>query len=96
MREDIIQKGLIKARKVFDRMIGSRDMEYTADTAQITKSLSIKFECQRNDTEHPDYRGDAICFEIYAVKDGKEVDCCTLHYAPGVNAELLYLLNCYV
>lgn len=96
MREDVIQKGLIKARKVFDKMNESRDMDYTTDTARITKNLSIKFECQRNDEAHDNYRGHAMCFEIYAIKNGEEVDCCTLHYSPDINAELLYLLNCYV
>lgn len=95
MREDVIQKGLIKARKVFDRMNESRDMDYTTDTARITKNLSIKFECVRYEVSGKS-KGTPISFEIYAIKDGKEVDCCTLHYSPDINAELLYLLNCYV
>lgn len=96
MREDVIQRGLVKARKIFDKMNSSRDMEYLMDTVRITKRLTLKFECQRSDEYDDDYRGKACCFEIYAVKDGEEVDCCTLHYSLDVNAELLYLLNCYV
>lgn len=94
MRDDVIQKGLIKSRKVFEKLNASSDMEYTTDIARITKRLTLKFECVR--CEVGNSRGEPISFEIYAVKDGKEVDCCTLHYSLDVNAELLYLLNCYV
>lgn len=94
MRDDVIQKGLIKAGKVFKRMIKSRDINYTEHTVKITKNLMIKFECIR--CEMGSSRGEPIGFEIYAIKDGKEVDCCTLHYPPDVNMELLYLLDCYV
>ena len=93
MREDVIQKGLIKARKVFDKMNESRDMDYTEHTVKITENLMIKFECVRYDVGS---KGAPVYFEICAIKDGKEVDCCTLHYSQDIDAELLYLLNCYV
>lgn len=93
MREDVIQRGLVKARKIFDKMNASRDMEYLTDTVRINNRLTLKFECQRNEADY--CRGRACCFEIYAVKDGEEVDCCTLHL-KDVNEEIIYLLNCYV
>ena len=96
MREDVIQKGFSKARKVFDKLNASRDMEYIKDTAKITKRLSLQFECIRADVGTEDYIGTPVSFEIYAVKDGKEIDCCTLYVTADVNAEIMYLLNCYV
>ena len=93
MRDDVIKKGLKEARKVFDEMNESRNMDYTEHTVKINKNLMIKFECVRYDVGS---KGAPVYFDICAIKDGKEVDCCTLHYSPDIDAVLLYLLNCYV
>ena len=93
-REDNIKKACIKVREAFDKMNASKDMDCLVEEVQINKRLVIQIECGR--IEHGEDRGLPIGFQLFAIKDGKEVDCCTVYLLDEVNAEIMYLVNCYI
>ena len=100
MRKEIIDKGLKKTLDVIDRMMGHRDIDDVKELVKITDELYLEVNCFRVDTHDPffDFYGEAISFEIYAIKNNESVDCVTINTftTESFKNDVGYLLNCYV
>lgn len=97
MREEIIKRGLENVLKAYRKLNESRDLEYTKEIIKITKRLSLELECIRTIPDmDEDFNGTPISYEVYAVKDGTEIDCVTIDAWADAKPEIEYLLNCYV
>ena len=97
MREDIIKRGLAKAFKAYRKLNESRDLEYIKELVRITNRLKLEINCIRVIPEEAeDFTGSPISYEVYAIKDGTEIDCVTVAAWEDMKPEIAYLLNCYV
>lgn len=89
-REDRIEKGYIKTKKVIDRMLGSESLEDVKEVVKINEHLSLEVNCERAES------GDAYGVEVYALKDGQAVDVVTMTFNNDMEQDIKYLLNCYI
>lgn len=92
-REIFINKGYTKAKRALNKLNESRELDYTQELVEITKNLSLEINCIRSDAGEI---GLPLEFEIYALKSGETVDCCTVHEESQADSDIMYLLNCYV
>lgn len=92
-RETVISKGCLKAKQAIAKLEKSRDIDYTEERVKITNSLELEIVCIRDDAGQT---GMPLEYEIYALKDGNAVDCCTVYLWEQADKDIMYLLNCYV
>ena len=85
-REEKIEKGIEKTLAVVQKMRSS-----TVRKVRITNSLSLEVNCVRYEND-----GSPIIFQIYAVKNGKDIDCETIEIYRDFKEPIRYLLNCYI
>lgn len=105
MRNDIIANGIKKVTKVIDKINNNVYSDDVKKVVKITDRLSLEINGIVNDMEdlieengetfENDFYGKVMYFEIYAIKDGKEVDCMTIDYSRNLESDIEYLLNCY-
>lgn len=93
-REEIVESSLQKVMKIINDMKCSNSFDDVVREIKITNKLSLKVECERSDVV--EVMGTALFFEIYAVKNNKEVDCASVETYGDIEGEVKYLLNCYV
>lgn len=102
MREEIIQKGFEKAKKAYDEMMNVDTTYDTKKRVKISNKLTLEFNCIRelgkNEDDEPLYRSrSVVSVEIYAIVNGKDVDGITVDLITGsIDADLMYLLKCYI
>ena len=87
-REEVVEKGYEKAKKVVDRMLdghGENEQEFV----KITRALTLEIDIV-----------DGIEIQIYAVRDGADMDGCTNMFSKydteKIYDDIRYLLNCWV
>lgn len=93
-REERIEKGYRKAKKVIDRMLSTKNIEDVKELVKITDKLTLEINCER--AEHGDDRGAVYGLEVYAIKDGQAVDVATMTVNNDIEQDIKYLLNCYI
>ena len=94
-REERIEKGYRKVKKVIKKMQKSHSLNYTCELVKISNKLTFEVKCQRKEFEvHEEDIGSAYGFEIYAIKEGRDIDCVTDH--GNFDEDIKYLLNCYL
>lgn len=84
-REKLVESGYEKTKKVVDKMIESHNC--TEKKVKISYKLTLEIKCQRTES------GGAYGFEIYAIVNGKSVDCCSDH--NSIDRDIKYLIRCY-
>lgn len=85
-REEVVEKGYEKAKKVVDRMLdghGENEQEFVKITRALTLEIDIVNGCE---------------IQIYAIRDGADMDGCTnmLFDTEKIHDDIRYLLNCWV
>lgn len=90
-REEMIKKNIEKTLTVVQKMRSSNDISDTARKVRITNSLSLEVNCVRYEND-----GSPIIFQIYAVKNGKDIDCETIEIYRDFKEPIRHLLNCYI
>lgn len=94
-RQERIEKGYAKTKKAFEKMIASRNMKYTKQRVKVSHNLTLEIQCERDDgSVYKSNKGKSGCFQIYAIKNGEAVDCCTDH--GNIDSDIKYLLGCYI
>ena len=94
-RQDQIEKGYRKVKKVIQKMKESHSLDYTSERVKITNKLTMEVKCVRSEFEvRKEDIGTAYGFEVYAIKDGKDIDCASDH--GNFDEDIRYLLNCYI
>ena len=79
-RQDQIEKGYKKVKKAIQKMKESHSPDYTSELVKITNKLTMEVKCERNEfAVREEDIGEACCFEVYAIKDGEDVDCASYH-----------------
>lgn len=86
-REELVEIGYIKTKKVIDKMMASHSMNCTERRVKISYKLTLEIKCQRADS------GSAYGFEIYAITKGEAIDCCSDH--NSIDEDIKYLIRCY-
>lgn len=86
-REELIEDGYKKAKKVIEKMIASHSSTCTERKVKISHKLTLEIKCQRADSSS------AYGFEIYAIVKGKAIDCCSDH--NSIDEDIKYLIKCY-
>lgn len=105
-REDIIQDGLRKVKKVIRNMLDSIDPKDTARRVKIKNKLYIEVVCVRIEKDEDDDMlgfympvGTPIKIELYVIKNDEDIDgltCRNMYKEDIMEEEIYYLLNCYV
>lgn len=94
-RQDKIEKGYRKVKKAIQKMKESRSPNYTSELVKITDKLTLEVKCERVEfAAREEDIGTAYGFEVYAIKDGKDIDCASDH--GNLDEDIKYLLNCYI
>lgn len=96
MREERIEKQLIRVMKVIDKMKANKSPEDTKRIVKVSPRLYLEIICVRDDLVDI---GAPLQFEAYAIKDGKDIDGITLDNCYGLGdfeTDIKYLLNCYM
>ena len=93
-RQDRVEKGYKKAKKVIDRMLGTKKINDVKELVKITDKLTLEILCER--AEYGDDRGAAYGVEVYAIKNGQAVDVATMTINNNLEQDIKYLLNCYI
>lgn len=96
-REKFIQAALVRTMATINVM---KETSYEGDVkkfVKITNDLSLEINAIVNDFDdaESDY-GKPLYFEVYAIKKGITVDCMTIDTYRNFEADITYLLNCYV
>ena len=95
-RETEIQRCLGDVLNVIDKLENSKDISYIKENITLTDSLSFEINCYRVTEKEFGTYGDIYLYEIYAIKDEREIDCATIEDTRKVKDEIEYLLKCYV
>ena len=97
MDKRIRKRTIEKVKEIVTRMYhGSEDD--VKETIKVSDKLSLEVNCIRGD-EDSDYPGEALAFEVYAVKNGVDEDCASFDFLEVKNDayvdDIEYLLNCW-
>lgn len=93
-REEKIENGFKKTMTRLDKMQKSRRVTYVNDKVKISDKLALLLECERNEVAELGDVGRPYGFQVYAIVNGDEVDCCSDH--GKIEDDIRYLINCYV
>jgi hypothetical protein len=94
-REQIIKDGLTKVVMVIDDMKKLHLSGTITKMVRINGSLSLEINDIRDDDPESLFYGQNAHYEIYAIKNGKAVDCMTINIFRNLKDDVYYLLNCY-
>lgn len=85
-RQEIVEKGFEKAKKVIDRIIDIHG-DNMRENVRITRSLVLEINIVGG-----------CDVQIYAIRDGVDMDGCTsgIWDVDGIYKDIKYLLNCWV
>jgi len=92
----IAQEALKKAMDVINKMKETRYSENAKKNIRITSSLVLEINGIIDDFEDSVDCGKPLYFEVYAIKNGIAADCMTLDMYRDFEADITYLLNCYM
>lgn len=63
----------------------------------LPNKLYLEINCIRNCEDEAPSSGSPLCFDVYAIIDGKTVDGVTIDgFCSTFDDDVIYLLNCYV
>ena len=93
-RQNRIENGYKKAKKVIDRMLASKSLEDVKELVKINDKLALEINCER--AEYGGDRGGVYGLEVYAIKNGQAVDVATMTINNDIEQDIKYLLNCYI
>lgn len=88
-----VENGFEKVKRAIEKMKNSRSFDDMKRTVRISKKLSIGIECLRAENGMPDHIGFPYSFDLYAIRDGEEIDSIT--DIQNEDEDIMYLLNCY-
>jgi len=98
-REQIISEGLRKTKDIIAKMLEHNDSLDEKRNVNITRTLCLEVVCDRASDDDPFPVGTPLSLEVYAIKNGKDVDGVTIGSWASDNEmddDITYLLNCYV
>ena len=91
-KKERIDDALTKIKEVADEMKFSTDINNVVRTVRISKYFSIELNSIRDDTDEFSSYGKHLYFEVYAIIDGKAVDCMTIDTFRDFDSDVMYLL----